>query len=190
MLQTFFFGLEKEFHDGMDSGNYRWRQERYKLWAQMGSKKWIRSMESWFKGEIALFLERNTPRLVSEWDCEFPSGTGKIDHWVRFGKDFPPLALEVKCLVEGLQGNGKIDYLANMEGVALDLKKSMPEGAQVYCLLFMYPRPSEKRLQAIRKSLDFFVRKLKVDAKISWKGPYYDSPESGLYIDKVELARV
>lgn len=146
-------------------------------------------MEGWFKGEIALFLEQNTPRLVTEWDCEFPFGTGKIDHLISFGKKFPPLALEVKCLIEGLQGKGKTDYLIDLNKVAKDLKKSMPAGAQVYSLLFMYPRPSEERLRSIKKSLHSFASNLGIGTEISWKGPYYDSSESGLYIDKVELAR-
>lgn len=199
LLRTFFYELEKEFHDGVDSGNCRWRQKRYKLWARMGSRKQIRSMEEWFKGEIAIFLNRlqNTHQLITEWNSEFPSGSGRVDNWVHFGKNFPPLVLEVKCLVEGFQGKGNNPdikntyYTTSMDKVAEDLAKSMPDGAQLYSLLFMYPPPSEKRLEAIKKSLNYHLGKLSTDIRISWKDPYYiSSEESGLYIGKVELSCV
>lgn len=186
VLHTFFYELEKEFHDGVDSGERFWRPDRYKLWAQMGMQKRILSMEGWFQGEIALFLEQLTPHFIAEWDGEFSSGKSRIDYWVSFGKDFPSLALEVKCLIEGWNR----DYLFNLKDVAKDLNKIVPEETQVYSLLFMYPRPSEERLQAIKKSLHSFSSELGIDTKISWKGPYYDSSESGLYIDKVELSRL
>ena len=78
-----------------------------------------------------------------EWDCELPSGTGesKVDYWVNLKNGLQPLVLEVNVLVKGKQGNSPVSYTASRDKVLKDVLKPMPQGVQLYCLLFMYPGP-------------------------------------------------
>lgn len=190
LLYRFFYELEKEFHDGVDRSNHRWRQERYELWKAMGQRGLIRQMEYWFKGELAVFLDtlKKERHMIVEWDCEFPRGAGKIDYWVNLKNGLPPLALEVKCLVEGKQGKGRTQYTTSMDQVVRDIMKIRPESVQLYCLLFMYPALSEERLDAIKRSFSYHMRINHVAATAVWKDPYYPFTSSGLSIGKVEIS--
>ena len=69
LLYDFFYELEKEFLDGVERGNHRWRQERYELWKAMGQRGLVRQMEQWFKGEHAVFLDtlKKERHMIVEW---------------------------------------------------------------------------------------------------------------------------
>src|SRR5260221_8076461 len=113
--------------------------------------------------------------MIVEWDCEFPSGTGKskVDYWVNLKNGLQPLVLEVNSLVEGKQGNSPIYYTDSMDKVLKDVLKPMPLDTQLYCLLFMYPPPSKSRLEAIKESLSEHTRRNHVASTPTWKDPYY-----------------
>lgn len=198
LLYRFFYELEKEFHDGVDRGNHRRRQERYALWSQMGVRKLVRSLEDWFKGELSLFLNSMQEKgQIMAWDCEYWSQGGRSDFLIDFGPSFPRLVLEVKCLVKGRQGGAKsktgepssVGYTMNVYSVVDDLRKAREEGEQLYCLLFMYPSATETEIEGIIDSLHRRMIKKGVQATVSWKGPYYfPLQESLLSIGKIEVS--
>ena len=207
-VKKFFSQLEEELLDGVDSGKDRWRQYRYRLWFRMGYYEQARSMEGWFKGEIGLFLDRlqkayregkeKEVKIVA-WNCE--SGEkGRVDYWVDLGE--VRITLECKCLFKGKQGTGQnktgkqseVGYASDVFSVVGDVKKpQFEDGTQKslmrYCLLFLYPYPTEAQLNSLKKSLKSQMSDKGVSAR--WIEPCYSSPnESALYIGKLEIEDV
>lgn len=201
----FFEALEKELHNGMmlrrrDDGivePYRWRQERYKQWPSMGKRQVERSMEGWFKAEVALLLDKlQNNNVIASWDIEERAGGkrsrgGEIgDLLVRFNDGAVDLYLEQKCAYQGKQGKGSnTRYATRLNHVIHDMQKVIPTGAQLYCLLYLYQALDSNGIAKLQATL-FNKRRAYTNANVicTWEKPYLSPFGSALSIVKLKVS--